>query len=166
MTISDTITAATEALAKATAAIISGDADGRAEALARSFVDFQDCLADSVSASKQSIISKAALALGESVGLILDSDESEEDKRKALGETFAECEVYLKREFGFAEVTKAGDRRGHNQLAGALVEHLHDALERHRERHGYQRKESNMSTNETLDGILKDFGPVKICKHI
>ena len=43
-------------------------------------------------------------------------------------------------------VAKARNRGagGHGSLTGALIEHLHDRLERRREQHGYQKKESNM----------------------
>src|SRR5580704_13805896 len=35
------------------------------------------------------------------------------------------------------DITKAHQHRGPHELAASLVQHLHDRLDRHRERHGY-----------------------------
>jgi hypothetical protein len=67
-----------------------------------------------------------------------------------------------------ADISKAG---GHHELAGALVRHLSDALERRREAHGYTKadtgKESSMDPTTQLIKIMKDGGgPVALCKSI
>jgi hypothetical protein len=46
----------------------------------------------------QDAVAKATAALETSVGLILDSDGSEEEKRQELAETFAQFQMYLDRE--------------------------------------------------------------------
>jgi hypothetical protein len=67
------------------------------------------------------------------------------------------------------DVTKAHEHRGHSQLAGALVQHLHDALERRRDRHGYTKahtatKDHTMNRTEELRSIAKDYGVVRLAK--
>jgi hypothetical protein len=63
------------------------------------------------------------------------------------------------------DIEKAG---GAGDLAGALLDHLHDRLERRREQHGYtKRKEFIVDTQTELIGIMKDCGgPVSLCKGI
>jgi hypothetical protein len=57
--------------------------------------------------------------------------------------------------------------RGHHSLSAALVQHLHDRLERRRERHGYtKRKESTMDKTETLRAIAKAGGIIAVAKAI
>jgi hypothetical protein len=53
------------------------------------------------------------------------------------------------------------DHRGPHQLAGALVEHLHDRLSRRREQHGFRKsaaKEKPMSPIEPLEKVVKAHG--------
>jgi hypothetical protein len=115
------------------------------------------------SKAAQSIISKAALALGESVGEIINSDDEAQNKQLSLAQAFAQCESHLKREFGlakslgkgplereerrrrqkygkvFEDVAKASRDRhvGHHGLAAAVVEHTLDRLGDLRRRHGF-----------------------------
>jgi hypothetical protein len=51
---------------------------------------------------------------------------------------------------GETDVTKAHEHRGHSQLAGALVQHLHEALERRREAHSYTKRKDEPMTIEAL----------------
>jgi hypothetical protein len=51
---------------------------------------------------------KSTSALAKSVGMILDGDESEEDKRKALAETFAEFDDYVQK-IGYVDASPADD---------------------------------------------------------
>jgi hypothetical protein len=115
------------------------------------------------------LIAKATAALQESVASIIGCDESDATKRFALAESFTQFQDYMERS-GVSDIAKAHRDRGaggHRSLTGALLEHLHDRLERRREQHGYTKsaKESNMRS-ETLESILKDGGPVSVCKAI
>jgi hypothetical protein len=57
--------------------------------------------------------------------------------------------------------------RGHHSLSSALVQHLHDRLERRRERHGYtKRKESKMDRTTELRAIAKAGGIIAVAKAI
>src|SRR6476620_8054984 len=49
------------------------------------------------------VVGKATAALETSVGLILDSNGSEEEKRQELAETFAQFEYHLEHEIGVTE---------------------------------------------------------------
>jgi hypothetical protein len=68
------------------------------------------------------------------------------------------------------EIDKAHRDRGAGPhgLTGALLEHLHDRLERRREQHGYQkREEGSLDQHQELISIMKDCGgPVALCKGI
>jgi hypothetical protein len=71
-----------------------------------------------------------------------------------------EAEAMAKADDGSGEtdVTKAShEHRGHHSLAAAL--------DRRREAHGYQ-KSAKEEPMDSLENILKDYGPIKICKHI
>lgn len=88
-----------------------------------------------------------------------DLDEDEENARERDNDD----------DGGETDVAKAHEHRGPHQLAGALVEHLHDRLERRREAHGFHKsaKEEPMDTQTELIGIMKDCGgPVALCKAI
>jgi hypothetical protein len=66
-------------------------------------------------------------------------------------------------------ITKAlrDHHRGHHSLSSALVQHLHDRLERRRERHGYtKRKESTMDRTTELRDIAKAGNIVAVAKAI
>jgi hypothetical protein len=55
------------------------------------------------------------------------------------------------------DVTK-GEHRGHHSLTSALIQHLHDALDRRREAHGYQKsakEQPTMSSIKSLENIAK-----------
>jgi hypothetical protein len=52
---------------------------------------------------------------------------------------------------------------GAHDLAGALLRHLQDRLERRREAHGFEKKESDM---DSLTKIVKDLGPIRLCEGI
>jgi hypothetical protein len=59
------------------------------------------------------------------------------------------------------------DRSGPQNLSAALLNHLHDALDRKRERHGYQKREDSlMDKTETLRGIAKAGGIIAVAKAI
>jgi hypothetical protein len=66
------------------------------------------------------------------------------------------------------DIAKARDRGagGHRSLTGALLEHLHDRLERRREQHGYQKKESPMSSLQEIAKTHGVPGVVEIAKNI
>jgi hypothetical protein len=73
------------------------------------------------------------------------------------------------KQFDDADVTdieKAGG--GAHDLAGGLIRHLTEALERRRAQHGYQKREEGpLDTQTELIGIMKDCGgPVSLCKGI
>jgi hypothetical protein len=155
------------------------------------------------------VAAQAVAALEKSVVSIIASDESEEVKRFALAETFAQFQTYMEREAGGEPLGKGRlerVQRGYRQtfekilsskadddgddekddlmtdniekahrdrgagphgLTGALLEHLHDRLERRREQHGYQKREEGpLDQHQELISILKDFGPVRLCKGI
>jgi hypothetical protein len=65
------------------------------------------------------------------------------------------------------DVAKARDRGagGHRSLTGALIEHLHDRLERRREQHGYQKSEREKPM-DTLTAIMKSGGIAATCAAI
>jgi hypothetical protein len=67
-------------------------------------------------------------------------------------------------------ITKAlrDHHQGHHSLSAALVQHLHDRLERRRERHGYtKRKESSpMDRTTELRAIAKAGGIIAVAKAI
>jgi hypothetical protein len=189
----ETITRPVEALAKATASIIArgGDAQSIRLELAQNFTDFTHHMERSVGAS--TAIDKTAYGLAEGVAKIINGNADEEDKSFALANAFAQCEHDLERHLGIGkervetsrkivfdkifdgggEIAKARTRHdvSPHGLAAAATEHVLDMLDLHRRRLGIakgddQLKEKSMHTNETLSDILKDFGPIKICKHI
>jgi hypothetical protein len=86
------------------------------------------------------VVAKASAALRESVGLILDSDGSEEEKRQELVETFTQFQMYLDREItgkslgkGVLEREQRRVREGFAKIfAGkAADDGDHDAVDRH-----------------------------------
>jgi hypothetical protein len=93
---------------------------------------------------------KATDALAKSVGVILASDDSEEDKRAVLAETFTEFDEYMQKHVTVIddadiEIAKARPRdsaTGAHGLAAALSEHLIDRLDHLRRKHGFEKKES------------------------
>jgi hypothetical protein len=66
------------------------------------------------------------------------------------------------------DITKAHEHRGPHELAASLLQHLHDRLDRHRERHGYTKaaKEEPMDKTETLRDIAKAGGIIAVAKAI
>jgi hypothetical protein len=116
------------------------------------------------------LIAKATAALQESVASIIGCNESEDVKREALAETFSQFESYMERNGVRSDVAKARSRGagGHRSLTGALIEHLHDRLERRREQHGYQKsaKESPMSSLQDIAKTHGVPGVVEIAKNI
>jgi hypothetical protein len=65
------------------------------------------------------------------------------------------------------DVTKAEEPRGHHDLAGALVRHLHDRLTRRREAHGFTKTAKEQPIMDTVHSIMKDCGgPVAFAKTI
>jgi hypothetical protein len=54
---------------------------------------------------------------------------------------------------------------GPHGLTGALLEHLHDRLERRREQHGYQ-KSAKEEPMDTVHSIMKDGGIAGVCAQI
>jgi len=92
------------------------------------------------------------------------------------GRSFAEI---MKADAGAAdEIAKAsgkahrGRHTSHRSLAGALIEHLTDALDRKRERFGYQKaaaKDHTMNSHERWQDIVKSHGVdglVEVAKNI
>jgi hypothetical protein len=65
------------------------------------------------------------------------------------------------------DIEKA-DRSGPHSLSAALLNHLHDRLERRRVQHGYtKREEGPLDQHQELISIMKDCGgPVSLCKGI
>jgi hypothetical protein len=67
------------------------------------------------------------------------------------------------------DITKAHQHRGPHELAASLVQHLHDRLDRHRERHGYTKaaKETpSMSHSEFVQSVVKQYGIVALAKSM
>jgi hypothetical protein len=67
------------------------------------------------------------------------------------------------------DITKAHQHRGPHELAASLVQHLHDRLDRHRERHGYTKaaKETpSMSHSEFVQNVVKQYGIVALAKSM
>jgi hypothetical protein len=67
------------------------------------------------------------------------------------------------------DITKAHKHRGPHELAASLVQHLHDRLDRHRERHGYTKAAKETSPMTALEDIAKSYGVpgvVEIAKNI
>jgi hypothetical protein len=73
---------------------------------------------------------------------------------------------------GDVGVTKARDPgRGHHSLASALVQHLHDRLDRRRERHGFHKsaKDDPMTSTshaEFVQSVVKQYGIVALAKSM
>jgi hypothetical protein len=118
------------------------------------------------------VIAKATAALETSVGLILDSDGSEEEKRQELVETFTQFQTYLDRNVGDDIVKARRDHRaGHHGLAAAVVEHTIDRLSDLRRRHGFEKAqpEKEQPAMTSLENIAKTHGVagvVEIAKNI
>jgi hypothetical protein len=114
------------------------------------------------------LIAKATAALQESVASIIGCDENDATKREALVETFAQFQTYMER--NGADIAKAHEHRGQHELAASLVQHLHDRLDRHRERHGYTKaaKEtpSMTSHSEFVQSVVKQYGIVALAKSM
>jgi hypothetical protein len=68
------------------------------------------------------------------------------------------------------DITKAHQHRGPHELAASLVQHLHDRLDRHRERHGYTKaaKETPPMTShsEFVQSVVKQYGIVALAKSM
>jgi hypothetical protein len=69
------------------------------------------------------------------------------------------------------KIAKAAKEVGQHSLAAALVQHLQERLTRRRDQHGYttttKRKDgATMRTTDSLENIVKDFGPIRLCKQI
>jgi hypothetical protein len=117
------------------------------------------------------LIAKATAALQESVASIINCDENDATKREALVETFAQFQNYMERNGVMAKsldgdgIAKAHEHRGPHELAASLVQHLHDRLDRHRERHGYQ-KSAKEQPMDTLHSIMKDGGIAGVCAAV
>jgi hypothetical protein len=122
------------------------------------------------------LIAKATAALQESVASIINCDEDDATKREALVETFSQFQTYMERNGVMAkagadgdEIAKAHQHRGPHELAASLVQHLHDRLDRHRERHGYTKaaKETpSMSHSEFVQNVVKQYGIVALAKSM
>jgi hypothetical protein len=111
----------------------------------------------------QDVVAKASAALQESVGSILNCDENDAIKREALAETFRQFESYLER--NGVDIGKA-DRSGPHSFTAALLDHLHDALDRKRQRHGFEKTATKESTpmNDSIEKIAADNGPYGLAK--
>jgi hypothetical protein len=68
------------------------------------------------------------------------------------------------------DITKAHQHRGPHELAASLVQHLHDRLDRHRERHGYTKaaKETPPMTSHTefVQSVVKQYGILALAKSM
>jgi hypothetical protein len=64
------------------------------------------------------------------------------------------------------EIAKAHQHRGPHELAASLVQHLHDRLDRHRERHGYTKSAKKEEPMDTLTAIMKDGSVTGVCAAI
>jgi hypothetical protein len=111
------------------------------------------------------LIAKATAALQESVASIIGCDENDATKREALAETFDQFQTYMERNGIGSDIAKA-DRSGPHSLAAGLLDHLHDALDRKRERHGYQKSAKDDPPMDTLHSIMKDGGIAGVCAAI
>jgi hypothetical protein len=111
------------------------------------------------------LIAKATAALQESVHSIINCDDDAETKRSALTETFSQFETYLMERNGGTDIAKA-DRSGPHSLAASLLNHLHDALDRKRQRHGFEKTATKESTpmNDSIEKIAADSGPYGLAK--
>jgi hypothetical protein len=116
------------------------------------------------------LIAKATAALETSVASILNCDDDDETKRFALAESFAQFQDYMERNGG-SDIAKAHEHRGQHELAASLVQHLHNRLDRHRERHGYTKaaKETTPMTtshNELVRDVVKRYGVIALAKSM
>jgi hypothetical protein len=122
------------------------------------------------------LVAKATAALETSVGSILGCDDSDEVKRFALAESFAQFESYLQRNVVGSDIAKVdrGDTGYHN-LAARVVEHMIDRLGHERQRHGFEKKESSQMESieklkaarvEKLEQLAKSSGVVAVAKHV
>src|ERR1700730_4824738 len=98
-------------------------------------------------------------------------DSPERDQRRSFNEIMAKADADgdEKDDLMADNINKAHRNRGAGPhgLTGALLEHLHDRLERRREQHGYQKREEGpLDQHQELISIMKDFGPVRLCKGI
>jgi hypothetical protein len=108
----------------------------------------------------------ARLPNGERVTCRVKRDINTNARRDTFKKIFEKAAA---RDDGVTDIDKANrGRSGPHDLVGARVRHLHDALDRKRERHGYQKsaKDHTMDTEQHLDSILKDFGPIALAKYI
>jgi hypothetical protein len=131
----------------------------------------------------QDVVAKAVAALETSVASIINCDDDAEIKSKALAESFCQFEEYMQKNVvggkalshrshfekifgvGKAGVTKAHEHRGPRELAASLVHHLHEALDRRRERQGFHKsKEEPMQ--DTILSIMKSTGIAPACAAI
>jgi hypothetical protein len=139
----------------------------------------------------QDVMAKATAALEESVASIINCDDDDETKRDALAETFTQFQMHLDREItgkslskgpleretrrirkGFEEMFKADDcdditkASGAHHLTQRLLEHLTDALERKRERHGFEKAstEKEPPMNDSVEKIAADHGVHALAK--
>ena len=99
-------------------------------------------------------------------------DSPERDQRRSFNEIMAKADADgdEKDDLMADNINKAHRNRGAGPhgLTGALLEHLHDRLERRREQHGYQKREEGpLDQHQELISIMKDCGgPVSVCKAI
>jgi len=113
----------------------------------------------------EDVITKATAALAESVRLIIgDDDYDDATKRIELAATFAEFEDYLDRNGAVDKVEKAGGSA--HDLAGRLIQHLTDALDAKRERHGFEKSEKETSNMDSFEKMVKDRGIVAVAKTV
>src|SRR3984893_9630395 len=99
-------------------------------------------------------------------------DSPERDQRRSFNEIMAKADADgdEKDDLMADNINKAHRDRGAGPhgLTGALLEHLHDRLERRREQHGYQKREEGpLDQHQELISIMKECGgPVALCKGI
>jgi hypothetical protein len=115
------------------------------------------------------IIAKATSALEESVRSILECDDSDAIKRVALAETATQFQDYLERNVGAADIAKAArarEHRGPHSLTGALLRHLHEQLDRERERYGYRKSATKEQPMDSIHSIMKSTSVTAACEAI
>jgi hypothetical protein len=113
---------------------------------------------------QDNVVAKATAALAQSVASIIGDDDCDDATRAyELAATFTEFQDYLDRNV-VGDVVEKADRGGAHDLAGALIRHLGDRLERRREAHGYTKREE--FDVDTLTSIMKDGSIATTCAAI
>jgi hypothetical protein len=106
--------------------------------------------------------------------------QAERDERRSFNAVLARMEAETMAKSGAVDgdekddlmtddIAKAHRDRGaggHRSLTGALLEHLHDRLERRREQHGYTKSVKDDPPMDTIHSFMKDAGIAGVCAQI